>query len=223
MAYSFNPSIATNGLQFLADAGNLKSYPGSGTSWKDLSGNANHTTLVNSPTFTSPYFVFDRTATVARVSSSIFNRTNGTEISIVVWFYPQYNTGNYQMLAANRLDMATYNWMLYQHTTDGALSFHGSSQYKTTYIPTLNVWQQVIITVDTSGNSLMYVNGVLVRTTTGYTYGTGTSSSYLGIGAEPYLDEFFGGRISQVGIYNRVLSSFEAIQNYNATKGRYGL
>jgi len=45
--------IPQNGLQLLLDAANTKSYPGSGTTWTDLSGNGNTGTLTNSPTFTT--------------------------------------------------------------------------------------------------------------------------------------------------------------------------
>jgi hypothetical protein len=47
MAISYNPRIVTDGLVLALDAGNPKSYPGSGTTWTDLSGNGNNGTLVN--------------------------------------------------------------------------------------------------------------------------------------------------------------------------------
>jgi hypothetical protein len=47
MALSHSPSIVTDGLVLCLDAGNPKSYPGSGTTWTDLSGNGNNGTLVN--------------------------------------------------------------------------------------------------------------------------------------------------------------------------------
>lgn len=218
----YNPRIVNTGLQFLVDAGSQKSYVGTGTTWKDLSGNGNHTTLINAPTYTNPYFTFNGTNQFANVASSIFNRTNGTELTLVCWINPTNSSGNYQYIIANRADGGNWNWMLFQHP-DFTLSFHGLTQFKTTYIPTPNVWQQVTVTVDASGNCLMYINGVLTVTTTGYTYGIATTSSYLGIGAEPYSSEFFNGKISQVGVYSRVLSVDQIRQNYNAMKGRFGL
>ena len=47
MALSHSPSIVTNGLVLCLDAANSKSYPGSGTTWTDLSGRGNNGTLVN--------------------------------------------------------------------------------------------------------------------------------------------------------------------------------
>ena len=51
MALSHSPSIITQNLVLCLDAGNSKSYPGSGTTWTDLSGNGNNGTLRNSPTY----------------------------------------------------------------------------------------------------------------------------------------------------------------------------
>jgi hypothetical protein len=45
--------IVTSGLVMNLDAGDVTSYPGSGTTWTDLSGNTNTATLVNGPTFNS--------------------------------------------------------------------------------------------------------------------------------------------------------------------------
>ena len=53
MSLSRGPKIVTNGLVLYLDAANKKSYPGSGTTWTDLSGNNNTGTLTNGPTFDS--------------------------------------------------------------------------------------------------------------------------------------------------------------------------
>jgi hypothetical protein len=51
MAYFHSPTIVTNGLVLCLDSANTESYPGSGTTWTDLSGNGNNGTLVNGPVF----------------------------------------------------------------------------------------------------------------------------------------------------------------------------
>ena len=51
--FANNAPIVTDGLVFYVDAGNGNSYPGSGTTWSDLSGNNNHATLINGTTFNS--------------------------------------------------------------------------------------------------------------------------------------------------------------------------
>jgi hypothetical protein len=50
--YAFG-KIVTNGLVLALDAADKNSYPGSGTTWRDMSGNNSNSTLTNSPTFNS--------------------------------------------------------------------------------------------------------------------------------------------------------------------------
>ena len=120
------------------------------------------------------------------------------------------------------LYLSTYNWIFYQHTNDGAISFHGAAQNKSSYIPTINVWINVTNTVTATGVSTLYINGTSTYTVTGYAYGAGAPSR-LGIGADPGSQEPFLGNISHVCIYNRALRASEVLNNYNATKGRFGL
>jgi hypothetical protein len=47
------PNTVTNGLVLSLDAANVKSYPGSGTTWYDLSGNSKNATGVNTPVYSS--------------------------------------------------------------------------------------------------------------------------------------------------------------------------
>ena len=64
MATIYNPNIVTDNLVFCVDAANTKSYSGSGTIWKDISGEDNDGTLVNGPTFSNDNggsIVFDGT------------------------------------------------------------------------------------------------------------------------------------------------------------------
>ena len=53
MGLNHSPSIVTNGLTLYLDAGNPKSYPGSGTAWNDLSGQGKNFTWSASPSFVS--------------------------------------------------------------------------------------------------------------------------------------------------------------------------
>ena len=57
MGLAHSPSIVTDGLVLCVDAANTKSYPGSGTTWTDVSGKGYDGTLTNGPTFSSNYAV----------------------------------------------------------------------------------------------------------------------------------------------------------------------
>jgi hypothetical protein len=65
-------SIVTSGLILYLDAGNTSSYPGSGTTWTDLSGNGSNGTLTNGPTFSSSnngILTFNGTSQYAEMST----------------------------------------------------------------------------------------------------------------------------------------------------------
>jgi hypothetical protein len=95
MANYLGPNLVTSGLVLCLDAGNTKSYTGSGTTWTDLSGNGNHHTIISSPTYSSTNlgrFTLDgstqgfaRAATITGVSSTNtvviwYSTTDGTEL-----------------------------------------------------------------------------------------------------------------------------------------------
>jgi hypothetical protein len=83
-----------------------------------------------------------------------------------------------------------------------------------------NTWLHTVFSLN-SGNYNCYINGTLVESGTssnGYT--TLYMNATLGLG---YETRYYSGNISQTKIYNRALTSQEIVQNYNATKRRYGL
>jgi hypothetical protein len=226
MALLHSPSIVRNGLTLYFDAANVKSYPGSGTSWTDLTNSGTVLALTNGPTYSSTNggsIVFDGVNDVANVTTSIVNRASTQEITVSCWIRPSRNAGQYSVFCTNRSNDATiYNWIFYQHINDGAISFHGIAQNKSSYIPTLNQWINVTNTVTSSGVSTLYINGVSTFVVTGFTYGNGTPGRF-GIGANPGASEAFQGNMSQVSIYDRALTQQEVTQNFNALRGRYGL
>jgi hypothetical protein len=220
----YSSGVVQDGLVLNLDANKFYSYPQSGITWTDLSGGGNIGTLTNGPTYNSANggsIVFDGSNDVVNSTTSIIDRAYGQEITVSCWIKPSRTSGQYSVFCTNRSDnTAIFNWIFYQHTTDGAIAFHGGAQNKSSYVPITNVWINVTNTVTASGVSTLYVNGVSTYTVTGYTYGNGTPSR-LGIGADPGGQEPFQGNISQVSIYNRALTAAEIQQNYNALKSRY--
>jgi hypothetical protein len=221
------PDVVENGLVLALDAANPKSYPGSGTTWTDLSGRNFTATLVNGPTYSSANagtITFDGTNDVVNGDTTVIDRSNGQEITVSCWIKPSRTSGQYSVFCTNRSNNASlYNWIFYQHTNDGAISFHGIGQYKSSYVPTTNVWINVTNAVTSAGVSTLYINAVSTFVQTGYNYGNSTSIGRLGIGADPGGQEPFQGNIAQVSIYNRALTAQEIQQNYNALKGRFGI
>lgn len=204
--------IVTSGLVLNLDAGNSASYPGSGTTWSDLSGNGNNGTLVNSPTFNSGnsgYLSFD--GVNDHVTFSYVQPAYGTSTSFTwnVWIYPTVNNTNVVM--GNR-------------GTDLVFTKLTPSRFE--YYPTyvgdampLNTWQNVCVVKDGT-NFTYYRNSASVATATDS--GTKVSKPFY-VGGDPTAGEYATARISVVNVYNRALSAAEITQNFNAFRVRYGI
>jgi prepilin-type N-terminal cleavage/methylation domain-containing protein len=187
----------------------------SGAVADDDSGGGTTFALTNSPSWsadspkgTGCSLLFNGSSNYGSVLTTAFDRTNGSEISVSAWIRPTRLAGPYQGIVSNRSSGgALYNWIFYMHTTDGALSFHGSAQYKSSYVPQIDAWTHVAAVVDSGGTSRLYANGTLVQTVTGYTYGS--AAGRLNVGATSPGSEMFQGNIDQVRIYSKSLTAME--------------
>ena len=165
--------------------------------------------------------VFNGSSDNIQVNSSIFNRVDGQELTVECVMKPQRNGGQYQTILENR-DYYAYNWMLYQHTSDGSIQLHGDSQYKSSYIPTLNQYVHIVATVTGGKLCTVYANGIIVQQFDYYYYHA-QSPSTLAIGAFGTTIEPFLGSMPIVKIYNKALSQSEVIHNFNSVKSRFGI
>ena len=104
MATNYSPSIVTDGLVLCLDAANTKSYPGSGTTWTDISGRGNNGTLTNGPTFSS-----DDGGSIVVDGSNDFiltPRVTGTglsnrSVSWGIWVNPSSTSGNIMSMSSS--------------------------------------------------------------------------------------------------------------------------
>jgi hypothetical protein len=230
MGIQYNPRAVTSGLVLALDAGNTKSYPGSGTAWTDLSGRGNTGTLQNSPTYSSANggsLAFNGTSNYIDLGNPSSLNILGT-VTVNAW------------VNANVINSGVNVWytifekgydgsfdQLYFRFTEGQLQIGSYRQsdltnFSTTYTGlTVNTWYNLV--GQYNGTSwIIYVNGAQVASTT--TTGILASTAPCGIGAA-YIStgyaRFFNGKISQVSVYNRALSATEISQNFNALRGRY--
>jgi len=227
MAISRGPKIVTNGLVLALDAADKNSYRGSGTNWQDLSGTVNSGSLTNGPTFSGANqgtFVFDGTDDNVQLgNASAFLPTSAITINcwaktrvvqvykkifVTVTVGTQSITGIYFSLGPG-----PYIYL-------GIITNNGT-QYVGTYTdPSTSAFSNFCGTYD-GANIRLYLNGTLLATQAH----TGTIVN-TGIGRISGYDngsEIWDGNISTFSIYNRALSTSEILQNYNATKTRFGL
>ena len=230
MALSYNPSIIDDGLTVYLDAANTSSYAGTGATWYDLMRNRNFT-LQNAPTFlpntAGGSFSFVPSSSHYATASSLSTLSNWT---IELWhYYTGANSGNYPTLITEVYPGANskINFNIGCTTNSSSNSdmrtafFTGAWQQTTGFTLTSGNWYQIVGTYDLN-NIKMYINGVL-QITSDNTNSPTSSTGGIILMKRWDLAEYWGGYLSTVKIYNRALDSGEVLQNYNATKGRYGL
>ena len=222
--------IVTNGLVLALDAAKKDSYPGSGTLWRDISGNGNNGTLTNGPTFNSGNggsIVFDGVNDY--VNCGVSNIPLPINITLISWIYQSTTTGYKNIITK---EGTTNTDLDYGFTTspNGNLYFwYHNGSYRihetlTNNISLTNTWYHVSATFNDTNNTVnLYVNGTQVYNQSETTSMLAHSNSKLFVGWRNSLTsgQLFNGRISQAQIYNRALSATEVLQNYNATKTRY--
>ena len=221
MAISRGPKVVTSGLSLYLDAANSSSYPGSGTTWTDISGNNRNGSLTNGPTFNSSNggsIVFDGTNDFVSVASDA-NILSTTAYTKTVWFYvTSFSTDNNLISAGSSGQHAL--WLFTSNKLNAGHNGNWNTVVSTTTL-VLNRWYFGSVTFNNTSGWVLYLNGVQESTSVSTTTFTGTGT--ISIGSYQNLGNYFTGRIATATVYNRVLSSSEILQNYNATKSRFGL
>jgi hypothetical protein len=214
------PNIIDDGLVLYLDAGNRKSYPGSGTTWFDKSGRGNNGTLTNGPTFNTGSLgsvVFDGVN-----DYTIHNSLNlGTICTWSVWLnYVRANNSNeaFVVLGANLANRYT----LFYYFQDKTFYIGQSNTFPGLTYPTglsINTWYNITFS-RSGGTVIVYLNGISIGQ---ISVNASFDSIFSLIGAERTTIYYSAVRVATVNYYNRALSAQEVLQNYNATKGRFGL
>ena len=234
MGFYRGPYTVTDGLVLCLDAANSKSYPGTGTTWGDLSGNGNNGTLVNGPTFSSTNggsIVFDGVNDLATtLGAGITDYSQ--PFSMGVWFYIDpaatwangFRSNIYSIAGSYAGQYGLFKesgdiFGMQLRDADSTITAAVSGNLK-------GIWYYLISTWDGSILKL-YRNGELVSTNSagGITGAPDTSNLYIG-GARAFggdTGNFYQGNIAKCEYYNRQLTDSEVLQNYNATKSRFGL
>jgi len=218
MSFHYSPKIVTDGLVLYLDAANPKSYPGTGTSWFDLSGNSNNGELINGPTYdgnNGGSLVFDGVNAYIRIS--LPSTISVGSFSYDAWVLTQ-GDGGWRTI----IDQDNDNWLL--ALNENILTTYYPT-YNTGYPVSSNIWYNIAVSHAYGDPIHCYVNGQLVYTSENSSIIHTTSYYGIGAGILPPTgaDEFWSGKISNIKIYNRAVSSTEVLQNYTTLKGRFSL
>ena len=220
MALKYSPQIVRNGLIFAVDAADKNSYPGSGTSWYDLSGNNRTGTLLNSPGYYTRYINFDGTNDyiTCGVSSSI--NAASTTFTWGCWFKAN-NIATEQILFSTANASATTGFIIDIYTSKMLLAVYpaGTYAFANTTLSS-NTWYYLSVTYN-NGSIAYYLNG-MPDGTTSRTFTAATGPTYISSWAYS-AGYFINGNISQVVFYNTALTASQVLQNFNASRGRFSL
>lgn len=204
MGVAYNPSIVTSGLVLYLDAGNVKSYPGSGNTWTDLSGRGNHHTLGGNPTYSSGIFTLT-TSPQGFVKSGPMNGLSTTN-TVVIW----YSTTDPKELWV----VGNQSGSFYLSASDGNNYYHSNAGSPTNWVdlnPVSNPW--------TEG----YRNGAF-HMWEAKNVDFSSWPFYLWF-VHPDINSQWQmlGNVSAIMVYNRNISPEESRQNFNALRGRFGI
>jgi hypothetical protein len=223
MSLAHNPRIVTDGLVLALDAANPKSYPGTGTTWSDLSGNGNNGTLLNGVEYSANNkgsMIFDGVNDFCECTD---NGVSLTSITFDCWLKVNSTATFFsQLLGLKSSAGAIY---IAPNTTNlfGQLTISGVGNIGTgSETVSTNTWTNVCVTWESGSTIKLYLNGIYKRqsvTATGSISGTSGGFWLARYASGTYINSTIG--ISK--IYNRSLSSAEIQQNFNALRGRYGI
>ena len=225
MGLAHSPRIVTDGLILALDAGNTKSYPGSGTSWTDLSGNSNTGTLTsmdgnNYNSANGGYLDFDGTADYVDVSGS----TTVSAATFLAWVRLDGDQNAWSGVIFSRGTNVS-GMQFYNNTEQIGYTWNGDSNswgwQSGLTVPTQE-WCMMVVTVTSSVATAYLCRSSGITSSTNSISHSSAILDSIEIGRDSHLStRFFNGRISVAMVYNKALTAAEVKQNYNALKGRY--
>ena len=230
MALSHSPQISLNGLTLCLDAGNPKSYPGSGTTWTDLSGNDNTGTLVNGPTYNSANggsIVFDGVDDCVSSFPTVISGVGSKTVNC--WFKITTTAVRLGICGTRGTDgdgPAGWCFTVNRGGAGNLTYFHSNgSELQVAAGIAINTWYNGCATYNlSSATAILYLNGNQIGTPS-TSFSAMSDSPFNGvIGSDNTVSQFpFSGNIATTQIYNRALTAQEIQQNFNATRSRFSI
>lgn len=230
---SIGPNVVTDGLVLYLDAANTKSYPGTGTVWYDLSGNGYGGNLEGGLTYTNNPDKFNTNVTDVTTDNRLSTSSQITFADTSEYTFDFFiklrssAQSTYHSLTGRG---STHPWLSITPTnTTGQLWNIRYRQSDGVYINSSNInydiqnnWANIVLSVKSNRNVDIYLNSNYIETISP----TSTLFYVNRLGGGYYSSNSYyclQGYISTCRLYNKSLTTQEILQNFNATKNRYGL
>lgn len=202
MSGSVGPDTIEDGLILRLDATNSKSYPGTGSTWTDLSGNGNHHTIIGSPAFSNGGFTLDGSTQGFQRITALTGQTSAC--TVVIW----YSTTDTQELWVR----GNQNNSFYLSASASNNYYHANCGSPTNFVDLATVVRPDSPTNYRNGNYHMW------------------EAKTVDFSSWNWYDWFLypggwqmAGSVSIIMVYNKVLSASESAINFAAFRGRFGL
>jgi len=239
MSYHNNPRIVTDSLVLCLDANAKRSYPGSGTTWFDLTPNAQNGTINGATHNSAGYFDFDGTDDVVGPNTFDYDDSGGA-FTVCAWLNPDtFTSSNNYLAIINRTDNSNHIFSVFIESSSGsgttgemAAWFFDTGgtirQHKSNgnCVLNLNEWNFCVwrfadldgytFDLNNSDGSVSYnapsAYSIRKDSTSQFTIGRWRSAVY-----------YFDGEMGCINVYSKKLSDSEVSQMYNTSRSRFGL
>lgn len=223
MALTHGTKIVRDGLVLHLDAASVRSYPGSGTDWFDVSGNGYTGDVVNGTVYDSNnngYFTFDGTNDHVQTDVNL----TLSEATFTVWIRRDGNQTGFAGIFFSRGTQVT--GINFRGTTN-QLGYHWDNasntyNFNTGILVPDQEWCYVAVSVASSQAVFYLFDSTGAFSATNTISHAPTIIDDLRVGRDSG-SRHMKGNISVASLYNRALTQAEIQQNFNAMKGRYGL
>ncbi len=230
--------IVTDNLFMHLDASNASSYPGSGTTWTDLTDNGNDGTISGATWSSTDGGIFDfdgSNDTVQVAHNSSLSLSTSVQRTVQVWVKFDALPGLDQQVPVFGKLSSSYafdgywsglfsNGGVVRCTTNGAAVQRISNSTLTVSIDTWYLYTFISQITSTSNTTKVYINETeYITAAHGSDSYTESNPFYLGYIGAGVGSLYLNGKIGACYFYTDGLSAAEVSQNFDATKSRYGV
>lgn len=214
--------IVTQDLLLYLDSGNVTSYPGTGTTWTDLSSNANNATGLTGTTYSSSNggIISFNGAGSGALESSKYNTAYTGKTIFVAGNLTSIAANTYRAMIGASAGNRNFNFYFYspainRYQLHFSAAGGGSLSTDMSYVP--GNWFTAAVTQATNGTTIFYLNGAQVSQTS-QTFSQYSSPSTEHVGR---ADNFWNGPLPVITVYKTALTPAQILQNHNAVYSRY--